>query len=102
MRVLASGRVLSPGLHDDAVITADGDLYATASGGTVSVRGTSGDVMFRVAFPDAEGQVVGLRSHAGITTVFDHGGRIVALDAQGAVQANLRVGIGVGLGVLVR
>jgi hypothetical protein len=100
MRVLASGRVLSPDLHDDPVISTDGDLYSTASGGTVSVRGPSGDVMFHVDFPDPEGQVVGLRSHAGIATVFDHRGRVVGLDAQGIVQANLRVMVGAGLGVL--
>ncbi|GAA4596849.1 hypothetical protein GCM10023194_70070 [Planotetraspora phitsanulokensis] len=100
-RVLASGRVLSPDRHDDPVISADGDLYVTTSGGTAGVRGPSGEVKFQVAFPDSDGQVVGLRSHAGIATVFDHRGRVVGLDARGAVQANLRVVVGVGSRVSV-
>ncbi|WP_433414423.1 bpX6 domain-containing protein [Microtetraspora malaysiensis] len=91
VQVLASGGVLSPHLHGDPVVSTDGDVYSTVSASIASVRGPAGDVMFRAVFPETDGQALGLRSHAGITTVFDHRGRVVAVDTCGDVQANLRV-----------
>ncbi len=68
---------------DDPMILADGDIYATLTGGTAEVRAATGNVMFSVDFPGAGGDALGLRSHAGITTVFDSNGRVAAVDQQG-------------------
>ncbi|GIH22266.1 hypothetical protein Aph01nite_05760 [Acrocarpospora phusangensis] len=84
LHVLACGKALSPTLSA-------GDVHATVDDGVAEVRAAQGEVMFRAAFPD--GDTLGLRSHAGITTLFDSGGRIVAVDEHGTVQANLRLRI---------
>lgn len=76
---------------DNAMILVDGDIYAIVTGGTAEVRAAMGNVMFSVDFPGAGGDSLRLRSHAGITSVFDTSGRVAAVDQQGIVQANLRV-----------
>ncbi|MBX6166539.1 MAG: hypothetical protein IRY84_02685 [Thermobispora bispora] len=89
-RVLASGDVLGSHHQGDPVVAADGDVYLTLSAaGVATVRGRSGELVVHAVFPGA--RTPGVRSHAGITTVFDHKGRVVAVDGNGELRANLRV-----------
>lgn len=75
--LLASGQTVQGDLGD-------GDVHANVDGGTARISPAG----FTVTFPD---DVVNLRSHAGITTVWDAGGRIVAVDEHGAVQVDCRI-----------